>query len=140
MGWLVLHLVACAVLTGVAWVVQLVVYPAFALVGPDRWVEYHAAHTRAITWVVALPWLVQGVSIAVLLLLPPPGAMGGVVVLGVLALATVVLTFAAAVPAHRRLGEAPDGGGPVLRTLMRANLVRSLLWSASMVVSAVLIT
>ena len=140
MGWLVLHLVACAVLTGVGWVVQLVVYPAFALVGHDRWAAYHAAHTRGITWVVALPWLVQGVSIAVLLLSPPPGAWGGGVVLGGLALATGVLTFAAAVPAHRRRGEAPDGGGPVLRSLMRAHLVRSLLWSASVVVSAVLIT
>ena len=138
MAWLVLHLAACAVLTGVAWVVQVVVYPAFALVGSDRWAEYHAAHTRAITQVIALPWLAQGVSILALLLSSPADAAGAVV-LGVLALATVVLTFAAAVPAHRRLGAAPGGGGPALRTLMRAHLVRSLLWSASVVVSAAMI-
>ena len=66
--WLVVHLTASAVLTGVGWVVQLVVYPAFRLVGGDAWAPYHRAHTRAITRVVGLPWLVQGVSTAALLL------------------------------------------------------------------------
>jgi hypothetical protein len=139
MAWLVLHLVASAVLAGIAWAVQVVVYPAFALVGPDRWAAYHAAHTRAITRVVVLPWLVQGVSVVGLLLASPPGGRGLVLLLGALALAAVVLTFAAAVPAHRLLGSAPDGGGPVLSRLRRAHLVRSLVWSASVVISAIMV-
>ena len=64
MVWLVVHLVTTAVLTGVAWVSFVVIYPAFALVGPAEWGRYHAAHVRAITRVVALPWAVQGVSTA----------------------------------------------------------------------------
>ena len=55
MVWLVVHLVATAVLTGVAWVSLGVIYPAFALVGPAEWPGYHAAHVRAITRVIVVP-------------------------------------------------------------------------------------
>jgi len=66
--WLIAHLVAVAALAGVGWVVQLVAYPAFRLVSTEGWVRYHAGHTRAITRVVAVPWLVQGTSTAALLI------------------------------------------------------------------------
>lgn len=63
-----------AVLTGVGWVVQVVVYPAFALVGDAEWPAYHRRHQSAIATVVLLPWLAQGVSTVALLLngLTPP--------------------------------------------------------------------
>ena len=73
MLWLVVHLVATAVLTGVAWASLGVIYPAFALVGAAEWPGYHAAHVRAITRVIVVPWVAQGVSTAALLLDPPDG-------------------------------------------------------------------
>ena len=139
MTWLVVHLVATAVLAGVAWVVQVVVYPAFALVGPEQWPAYQAAHIRSITQVVLLPWALQGISTVGLLLAPPAGNLTVSVALAVLALAGVVLTFAGAVPAHNRLAQQTDGAGPVLRRLMRVHLVRSLVWSASAVLTAVVL-
>ena len=84
-SWLLAHLVAVAALAGVGWAVQLVVYPAFRLVGVTDWARYHAAHTRAITRVVALPWLVQGVSTAALLVVPPAGGRLAAAVLAALA-------------------------------------------------------
>jgi hypothetical protein len=66
--WLVVHLVAVSALAGIGWVVQCVVYPAFALVGASEWAAYHARHTRAITPVVGLPWAAQGISTVALLL------------------------------------------------------------------------
>ncbi len=46
MSLLLVHLTSTAVLAGLVWVVQLVVYPAFRLVGPSpAWAAYHAAHT-----------------------------------------------------------------------------------------------
>ena len=60
MVWLVVHLVATAMLTGVAWVSLVVIYPAFALVGPAEWPGYHAAHVRAITRVIVAPWVGAG--------------------------------------------------------------------------------
>ena len=105
--WLVVHLVAAAVLAGVGWVVQLVVYPAFRLVGAREWARYHDRHMRAITRVVAVPWLAQGVSAAALLLAPAAGGPPAAVVLAALALVTVAATIGAAVPAHGRLVVAP---------------------------------
>lgn len=137
--WLVVHLLAAAVLTGVGWVVQLVVYPAFALVGRDEWMEYHARHSSAITRVVAVPWAAQGISTVALLIAPPPGGLLAAAVLAVLALCTVVATVVVAVPAHRRLGEGPDRDGALVTTLLRANVVRALAWTASAALAAALL-
>lgn len=133
-GWLLVHLVAAAALAGVGWTVQLVVYPAFALVGEQRWVEYHARHSRAISRVVAVPWLAQGVSTAALLVGGLRVASAG---LAVLALLTVVVTVAAAVPSHGRL--AAGVREDELRRLLRANLVRTLAWTASAIGAAALL-
>jgi len=139
MTWLVVHLVATAVLTGVAWMSLVVTYPAFALVGPAEWPDYHAAHVRAITRVIVLPWVAQGVSTAALLLDPPHGEFAAAAALAVLAVLAVVLTFTGAVPAHNRLGAADTGSGPALNTLNRVHLVRSLVWSAETALAAVLL-
>lgn len=133
-----MHLVAVAVLAGVGWVVQLVVYPAFRLVAADGWARYHRAHSRAITMVVGLPWLVQGLSTAALLVWPPAGGRLAAAVLAALALVTVVSTVLAAVPAHGRLAAAPTAVDVTL--LLRANLVRTLAWTGSTALAAVLLT
>lgn len=139
MDWLLVYLVATSVLAGVAWVVLIVVYPAFALVGPAEWPSYHAAHQRAITGVVVVPWIGQGVATVGLLVAPPDGDRIAAVALAVLALAGVVLTVGWAVPAHSRLGAVPTATGAALVALMRAHLVRSVVWSASAILAAVLI-
>ena len=139
MVWLVVHVVATAVLTGVAWVSLGVVYPAFALVGPAEWPSYHAAHVRAITSVIVVPWAAQGVSTAALLLDPPRGAFAAAAALAALALLAVVLTFAGAVPAHNRLGAATTPDARVLTALNRVHLVRSFVWTAETVLAALLL-
>jgi len=49
------HLVATAVLAGMVWVVQLVVYPAFRTVGPTAaWDDHHRRHSTAMATVIAL--------------------------------------------------------------------------------------
>ena len=139
MVWLVVHLVVTAVLTGVAWVSLGVIYPAFVLVGPAEWPGYHAAHVRAITRVIVVPWAAQGVSTAALLLDPPRGEFAAAAALAALALLAVVLTFAGAVPAHNRLGTATTPDARVLTTLNRVHLVRSLVWTAETVLAALLL-
>ncbi len=133
-AWLVVHAVAVAALAGVGWVVQLVVYPAFRLVGAGEWAAYHERHMRGISRVVGVPWLAQGVSTAALLLVPGAGGLPGAIVLAALALVTVVVTVAAAVPAHGRLRGA--AGAADVAVLLRANLARTLAWTASTALTA----
>jgi hypothetical protein len=136
-AWLVVHAVAAAVLTGVGWVVQLVVYPAFRLVGAGEWAAYHERHMRGISRVVGVPWLAQGVSTAALLLAPGAVGLPVAIVLAALALVTVVVTVAAAVPVHGRLQGAP--GAADVAVLLRANLARTLAWTGSTAASAALL-
>ena len=117
--------------------VLLVVHPAFRLVGAADWANYHAAHAMAITRVVALPWLVQGMSAAALLLAPPPGGLAAAGVLAALALTTVGATVAFAVPAHGRLAAAAADVDLVV--LLRATLAWTLAWTGSTVVAAALL-
>ncbi len=127
---LVVHLVACTALAAVGWLVQVVVYPSFALVGAAEWDGFHTRHQRVIGFVVGPPWLAQGVVVVLLTLATGlPGA-----VLAALALAGVALTVLGAVPEHQRLGPGGD-----LRRLRRANLARTLVWTLSAALTAVLL-
>lgn len=127
---LLVHLVASTALAAVGWLVQVVVYPSFALVGPAEWDRFHARHQRAIGLVVGPPWLAQGVVVVLLTLATGvPGA-----VIAALALAVVGLTVLGAVPEHQRLGPGGD-----LRRLLRAKLTRTLVWTAAAGLTAVLL-
>ncbi|MEQ3549416.1 hypothetical protein WIS52_02935 [Pseudonocardia nematodicida] len=131
----VVQAAATLFLTGVAWTVQAVVYPAFAHVPAGAaWRRHHETHSRAITAVVGPPWVVQGVATAVLLVLAPREPL--VWTVAVLAAAGVAVTLPAA-SLHGRLDPhtAPDG----LRRLLRLNLARALVWSAGSVAAGLLV-
>lgn len=116
---------ATLLLAGIGWVVQVVVYPAFALVPASAWERYHDAHSRRITVVVGPPWLVQGAATAVLLLDDVTRPL--TLACAAAALAGVLLT-SGAVREHGRLAAGVDAA--VLRRLLRWNLARSLVWTA----------
>jgi len=125
---LVVHLLAVGYLTGLVWVVQLVVYPGFFTVGPTpAWPAFHDAHSRGTALAVALPWATQGVTLALLLLDRPAGVPLLLVLLAAaLGLATVVVTVVESVPAHGRL----QPYDPVLaRRLLRTNWLRTAAWT-----------
>ena len=66
---LLAHAASTCALAGLVWVVQLVVYPGFREVGPTHaWPAAHAAHSRRISLTVGPPWMVQAVTLALLLL------------------------------------------------------------------------
>ena len=76
MALLLVHLTATAALAGLVWVVQLVVYPSFLLVGGGpSWPAFHAAHTRAVALAVGPPWAVQGGAVAALLVRDGPSPL-----------------------------------------------------------------
>ena len=120
--WLLL---AAAAHLGFQLTVDLVVYPALAEVGPDRWTSAHAGHSRRITPVVAL------VYVPLVLVLgwagvAEPGEVGTwVAVAG--GLLSVVATAAVAAPIHGRLSSVdPDERSVLLGRLARADRVRTV--------------
>jgi hypothetical protein len=133
-----LHLAATAVMTGLIWFVQVVHYPLFAAVGAEQFVAYEVAHQSRTSLVVGLPMLVEGLTVLGLFFWPPDGVgrllpfVGGVLLTVVLA-STVFLQ----VPAHAKLAQSYDAAH--VRRLVRTNWVRTIGWSARLVLAVVML-
>ena len=100
-----LHVLASWWLVGVGVTVTLVHYPTFADVSDTRFVAFHSRHATGMTVVVAVPWLLQGVT-AALVLFGPFGVTEKLVV--VASAVAVALTVLFIVPAHGRLSHGFD--------------------------------
>ncbi len=135
-------LIVCAAatwfMTGLHWFVQVVHYPLFAGVGPERFVAYHARHSERTTLIV-LPAMTAELATSAWLVVDRPAGTSAALVLAGLALA--LLTWAATlllvVPHHRELGAGLDPDA--VRRLVRASWVRTAAWTAHGLVVAVLL-
>ena len=143
---LLVHLAATWALVGLIWTIQLVHYPSFAHVAPDRWAEAHAFHSARITWIVA-PLMLTELATGLILALSSvtsgsaagaatsiantPSMIGPPVIAFRLGLALIVAiwlaTFLLSVPAHNLLSRGYDPG--VHRHLVQTNWVRTIAWT-----------
>jgi hypothetical protein len=126
---LIANIVATLLMTGVIWIVQVVHYPLFALVGRENFPAYEVAHSASITLVV-MPLMLVELGTSFLLALSPPASLDRLtpwIGLG-LALATWGVTFFFSVPAHNAL----SGGFNVAAhaALVSTNWLRTLAWTA----------
>lgn len=132
-GWettlLTVHLFVTAAMVGLIWLVQIVHYPLFAMVGTDGFADYERSHQRRISFVVGPLMAVEGITALWLAIDPPTGIarvwpLVGLALLGVIQLSTVLLQ----VPQHEALGSGYDAVR--VQRLVRTNWVRTLGWSA----------
>lgn len=104
--------------------VDLVVYPALAEVGPDRWASAHASHSRRITPLVGLAYLPLVLVLGWAVVREPDAVGTWVAVAG--GLLAVVTTAAVAAPLHGRLASADVDARPALHArLAVADRVRT---------------
>jgi hypothetical protein len=126
MDWMSgMHQAATWALVGLIWTIQLVHYPLFAQVGKEVFLEYHRAHTKRITWIVAplmgieigtAAWLVwMGVR--------EPGFLFSLVPLWFNWVSTALVQ----IPLHNRLAEGFDVD--VHQRLVGTNWWRTVAWS-----------
>lgn len=115
-------------MVGLIWLVQVVHYPLFGLVGRDDFNAYHHNHTRLIFWVVGAPMLVEGLS-GVALVWYRPAAVPELAALAGLALLIVIWASTAflQVPQHNRLARGFETAA--YRKLVATNWVRTIAWS-----------
>jgi hypothetical protein len=133
----VANLVSTLVLTGIIWTVQLVHYPLMALVGRDAFVSYEASHSPRMAAVVVLPWTVQGITTAWLLVERPAAVGAPLVWSGAVAAAlTVIVTVAWSVPAHERLARGFDER--VHARLVQTNWLRTVAWTTHATIAALI--
>jgi hypothetical protein len=107
----------------------------FAEVGADTWFVYHADHEHRTGWVVAPLMVVELGSASAIVIV---GGHGALAVAGLLLAAmTWVITFALAVPLHRRLNVAREAA--TLQRLVNVNWSRTAVWTAHGVVAVALL-
>ena len=123
-----LDIAATLYLWGVIWTIQVVHYPLFARVGADHWADYHAAHTRLMTYVV-LPAMVTELGASGLLALSrPPWLSPGLLWAGfACAVLTWAVTFFVSVPLHDTLSRGFDLAA--IYRLVQTNWLRTFFWT-----------
>jgi hypothetical protein len=112
---------ATAVHAGFQVTVSRLVYPALAAVPPQSWATGHALHSRRITPLVAVIYLLVLVTVAGALV---GSRTGATLVAAGASLAVLAVTALLAAPLHRRLGQGHDPA--LLHRLTRVDRWRSV--------------
>jgi len=127
----VVHVLATWFMVGMIWTIHLVHYPLFAEVGDDAYVAYQATHVDRIGMLLAVPWLLEGVTLLGLVWLAYLGGRRDLrvpVTIGAVSMAAVlVISGFWSAPAHGELADGFDAA--VHDRLMTANLLRALAWT-----------
>ena len=125
---LLAHAAACLYMSGVIWLVQIIHYPLFSDVGNANFSSYEKRHTATMTWVVAPPMLIEGVTGVLLFWFPPAGLSEGPILAGLVGLGIIWLSTALIqVPCHEKLTRGFD---PVIhKRLVITNWLRTIAWS-----------
>lgn len=140
MPWLlVIHAAATCFMAGVIWIIQVVHYPLFAMVGTDGFSAYERSHAARITPVVGTAMLIEAVCSGLLLLAMGDLAARGIPrwmpIAGAVLLAAIWLsTFALQVPLHGQLAQGFDDAAH--SALVRSNWIRTVAWSARAALAA----
>ncbi|MEM9998300.1 MAG: hypothetical protein AAF809_11415 [Bacteroidota bacterium] len=125
---LLAHLFATLTMFGVIWIVQVVHYPLFAGVGPERFVAYEAGHATRITWIV-MPTMFLELGTALALVWTRPDALPawmvwvGLALVGVVWLSTALIQ----VPLHSTLAAGFDAEAHA--RLVSTNWIRTVAWT-----------
>ncbi len=120
---LAIHAFSCWFMLGVIWVIQILVYPNFLLVGRDDFQRLHRLHTNRITWIVAPIMLVELVSGAWLFYLyQTPLFLGNLISV----MCVWALTAFVNVPTHNNLRFELEASK---KKLVRRNWPRTLIWT-----------
>lgn len=124
---IILHAASTWILVGLIWTVQLVLYPLYGRVGSERFPDYHAAHMRGISIVVAPPMLIEAGTAAWLFLVD--GERNPLfIVSGVFLLLVWASTALLQVSLHRRLQS--DGyDSATCEKLTATNWIRTISWT-----------
>jgi peroxiredoxin Q/BCP len=122
------HLGSSLYMVGLIWFVQIVHYPLFASVGSLEFPQFERRHRAMITWVVAPPMLIEGVTAVLLIWLRPEkiadwSLWTGLALLGVCWLSTALVQ----VPCHISLSKVFNL--VVYRRLIATNWLRTAAWS-----------
>lgn len=124
-----IHAGATLFMTGLIWLVQVVHYPLFRLIGAETFSAYESEHQRRILFIVGPVMSVELVTGIALLWLVEPGINRLLAATGLLLILLIWFTTAfLQAPCHRRLVQGCCQA--TIRRLVVGNWIRTIAWSA----------
>lgn len=116
------HIFSCFFMTGVIWLVQILVYPNFLLIPLNQFRAIHDFHTQRITWIVAPAMMVELASGIYLAWMMQTNLLIGNLLL---IFVTWAFTGLVSVPLHNNLDSQKK-----IRRLIFTNWPRTAVWTA----------
>lgn len=125
--------------TGASWLLQVVCYPTYRLVGDREFVPFHVAFGKRMLPVTVIPMVLTCLAMLALLFLRP-ASTSFVLALLVAACATTVLLTTALFEVPKHLALDRDGrSDALLDGLVRDNLPRTAAWTVASVLLVVML-
>lgn len=123
-----LHFSLTLYMTGVIWLVQLIHYPLFKLVGEDTFKDYHKGHIQKTSLAIAAPMVLEFFS-AMYLLFRYNQYRNNTSFLVATALLGLIwaVTFLISVPKHNILSTGQND--LVISILVKTNWIRTIAWT-----------
>jgi uncharacterized membrane protein len=122
---LIVQLAACAFMSGVIWIIQILNYPAFEAIHESRFLEFHDQHSKRITFIVGPMMLLEFATGALLVAFRPSSIE--LIANFVLIVAIWLFTFLLSVPIHNALARKRDI--EKIERLVVTNWPRTVAWS-----------
>ncbi|MFQ3213117.1 MAG: hypothetical protein ACI9C9_000643 [Marivirga sp.] len=118
-----------------AWLVQAIIYPSFQYIDRQKLVSWHNRYQRSISYFV-LPLMLLQIAISFLLMIDNWKFLN--IIHFTLILIIWLSTFLQAVPLHGRIANQEELNVTIPK-LVKVNLLRTLLWTATFMISLLLL-
>jgi hypothetical protein len=115
-------------MVGVIWLIQIIHYPLFRLVGESTFIDYHKIHIQKTSIVIAVPMILEvltGLYLFSFIELYRNNFM--FLIAFALNVLIWLVTFFTSVPKHKILSKGVDDS--VLNALVRTNWIRTMAWT-----------
>lgn len=124
-----IHFAATFYMIGIIVLIQFIHYPLFAQIGKESFVQYHSEHMRLTSIVIAIPMLMELITLAALLYLTPVYRSNWAMLTNAFLLILIwIVTFSLSVPQHKILANGFDH--QAWKMLVDTNWLRTLAWIA----------
>ena len=128
-----LHFSLTLYMTGIIWLVQVIHYPLFLLVGSINFPKYHRAHLEKTTSVIAIPMILEFLSGIYILYSNEYIKYNPLFIFSIFLLVFIwIITFLISVPKHNILSNGFDEH--TIKLLIRTNWLRTFAWTARAVI------
>ena len=127
---LLMQLISCAFLVGLIWTIQILHYPAFALIKEENFLKFHSSHSTSITYIVGPMMILELITACGLIYKSSNEILFQVNLL--LLILIWACTGLLSVPIHNRLSKSPSL--TEIKKLVLTNWPRTLLWSLRLII------